>query len=164
MINVVAMINEIRNSRTETGTLIFWDPVIQRALTEQSALQWICSAKPVFGRIYELCLIAKVAEGWYLSDSPQTPGAFAYPVDIRFALDPELSYDGEVEPINALRRCAGKERPYTSFRRKLYFVQRMEIPRYVQRLSGRIVYEVFKNEVKQPTAYTPFTIPLKECG
>lgn len=148
--------------KVETGTLIFWDPVIQRALTEQSALQWICSARPVFGRIYDLCLIAKVAEGWYLSDRPQTPGAFAYPVNIRFALDPELFFDRELEAISPLQRQHGKEGPYLSFRKKLYFVQRVEIPHDKQRLSGRIVYEVFKNEVKQPTAYTPFSILLKE--
>jgi hypothetical protein len=147
--------------KVETGTLIFWDPVIQRALTEQSALQWICSAKPVFGRIYDLCIIAKVAEGWYLSDRPQTPGAFAYPVNIRFALDPELSFDREVEALTPLQRGRGKENPYVSFRKKVHFVQRLEVPMDKSRLTGSIVYEVFKNEVKQPTAYTRFSIPLK---
>jgi hypothetical protein len=146
----------------ETGTLIFWDPVIRRALTEQSALQWICSAKPVFGRIFDVSLIAKVGEGWYLSDRPQKPGAFTYPVNIRFALDPELHVDRDVEAVSPLRRQHDKKGFYGSFRNKLYFVQRLEIPRYRQHITGRLVYEVFKNEVKEPTAYTPFIIPLKD--
>lgn len=146
----------------ETGTLIFWDPVIRRALTEQSALQWICSAKPVFGRIFDISLIAKVGEGWYLSDSSQTPGAFAYPIHIRFATDPALYLDQSVEAISPLHREHGKEGPARSFRKKLYFVQRLEIPRDSRHISGRLVYEVFKNEVKQPTADTPFSIPLKD--
>lgn len=148
-------------AKEETGTLIFWDPVIQRALTEQSALQWICSAKPVFGRIYDLCIIAKVAEGWYLSDRPQTPGAFAYPVNIRFALEPELQFDRGVEALIPLQRQRDKESPFISFRKKLHFIQRLEVPMDRPRLTGRIVYEVFKNEVKQPTACTHFSIPLK---
>jgi hypothetical protein len=147
-------------ARLETGTLIFWDPVIRRALTEQSALQWICSSKPVFGRIFDISLIAKVSEGWYLSDSAQTPRAFAYPTHIRFALDPELYLDGAVEAISPLRRQQGGVWP--SFRKKMHFIQRLEIPRNKLCVSGLLVYEVFKNEVKQPTAYTPFSIPLKD--
>ena len=144
----------------ETGTLIFWDPIIRRALTEQSALQWICSAKPVFGRIYDLCLIAKVSEGWYLSDRPQTPGAFAYPVNLRFVQSPAFIIDNEIESMGETRLL--KDAPYQPFRRKLSFTQRVEVPRGRSVLSGRIVYDVFKNEVRQPTAHTSFSIPLKD--
>jgi hypothetical protein len=146
----------------ERGTLIFWDPVIQRALTDQSALQWICSAKVAFGRIYDLCLIAKVGEGWYLSDHKQTPGAFAYPVNIRFALDPEIYYDKDIAVISPLKRKIIAEEKITPFRRKLYFTQRLEIPFGKEKLSGCILYDVFKNEVSQPAARTHFSILLKE--
>lgn len=150
----------------EQGTLLFWDPIIRRALTEQAALQWICSAKPIFGRIYDLYLVAKVGEGWYFTDQPQTPGAFAYPVNIRFALEPELFLDKDVEPLSELQRInelQRKEEPlHASFRKKLTFVQRVEIPEGKLSLNGKLVYEVFKNETMQPTGCTNFKILLKD--
>jgi hypothetical protein len=146
----------------ETGTLIFWDPIIRRALTEQSSLQWIFSAKPVFGRIYDLCLIAKVSEGWYISDRPQTPGAFAYPVNLRFAQPPVFQFDCAVESMNPEGGRLLKQTQCPPFRRKLCFAQRVEVPRGRAALTGQIVYDVYKNEVRQPTAHTPFSIPLKE--
>lgn len=150
----------LQKQKVETGTLIFWDPVIRRALTEQSALQWICSAKPVFGSIYDLCLIAKVAEGWYISDRPQTPGAFAYPVNLRFAQPPSFQFDGIVEAMSPLD---GRPDEHAQpFRRRLCFTQRVEIPQGRGVLSGHIIYDVFRNEVRQPTAHTPFSIPLKD--
>lgn len=150
----------LTKDKVETGTVIFWDPAIRRALTEQSALQWICSAKPVFGSIYDLCLIAKVSEGWYISDRPQTPGAFAYPVNLRFAQPPAFRFDCAVETMSPLESRLLKQ--VQPFRQKLCYTQRVEIPRGHAVLSGQIVYDVFKNEVRQPTAHTPFSIPLKE--
>ncbi len=144
----------------EQGTLLFWDPIIRRALTEQAALQWICSARPVFGRIYDICLVAKVGEGWYFTDQPQTPGAFAYPVNIRFALEPELFLDKDVEPLSGLQR---KEDPIgASFRKKQTFVQRVEIPEGKLSLTVKLVYEVFKNETMQPSGCTNFRILLRD--
>src|SRR5580698_3680410 len=140
--------------KVEQGTLIFWDPVIQRALTDQASLQWICSAKPVFGRIYDLCLMAKVGEGWYLSDRPQIPGLFAFPVGIRFAQAPEIILDQDVEIVTPLQRRHNLEDPFTSRLKKVCFVQRVEISRGKKSLGGLIYYDVFKNEVKQPTGRT----------
>lgn len=145
----------------EKGTLIFWDPIIQRALTDQSALQWICSARVVVGRIYELYLIAKVGEAWCLSDRKQ-PEAFAHPVNIRFAQNPGIYYDKDIAIVSPLKRKAIPGEKNLLFRRKAYFTQRLEIPFGKDKLSGCIQYNVFKNEVPQPAARTHFNILLKE--
>jgi len=146
----------------EKGTLIFWDPVIQRALTDQSALQWICSARVVSGRIYELCLIAKVGEAWCLSDRKQPPEAFAHPVNIRFAKNPGIYYDKDIAIVSPLKRKVIPGEKDLLFRRKAYFMQRLEIPFGKEKLSGCILYDVFINEVPQPAARTHFNILLKE--
>ena len=160
MINDFTMKDSLE--KVEQGTLIFWDPVIQRALTDQASLQWICSAKPVFGRIYDLCVIAKVGEGWYLSDRPEISGLFAFPGNIRFASNPEIILDQEVEIITPLQRKRNLEDPFTSQLKKICFVQRLEIPRGKKALGGLIFYDVFKNEMKQPTGRTHFNIVLKD--
>ena len=146
----------------EQGTLLFWDPVIQRALTDQSALQWICSARLMFGRIYDLSLIAKVGEGWYLSDQPTASRVFAHPVSIRFALQPEIFYDNDVEVLTPLQRRVSRREDNASFTRKFYFTQRIEIPFRKDALSGCILYDVLAGEVLQPAARTHFSILLKE--
>jgi len=73
-----------------------------------------------------------------------------------------MFYDADVEVISPLQAKRGLEKQVTSFRKKLYFGQRLEIPRGKNRLNGSIVYEVLKNEVMQPTARTNFSILLKE--
>lgn len=116
----------------------------------------------MFGRIYELSLIAKVGEGWHLSDQPTASRVFAHPVSIRFALQPEIFYDNDVEVLTPLQRRASPDEDNASFRRKLYFTQRIEIPFRKDALSGCILYDVLTGEVLQPAARTHFRILLKE--
>lgn len=121
------------------------------------------SAKKINSITYEVCISAKLEEGWHIY-SQFTPSGGPIPTVVGFTKNPLVSFDGDVKEVGKLEvdfeKMFGVE--VKQFDSKVDFIQIIRLKKPIKtNVAGFIKYMVCDNEKCLPPATKNFTIAIK---